>query len=175
MKKNIKSKNYVKKENRKLIYTKKTKNPFILFWNFGWNIYYNNQEIWNYLIVGILTTIVALATYYGITRTILNVKVAFELQLANMFSWVCAVIFAYITNRIYVFKSKNKNYLKEILSFVGTRIISLLMDMVIMLLFVTLLGFDDIIGKIISQVVVTVTNYVLSKLFVFKKNKTSDK
>ena len=77
--------------------------------------------------------------------------------------------FAYITNRIFVFKSKNKNILSELTKFIGSRVLSLIMDMLIMLIIVTVMGFSDIIGKVVSQVVVTIANYILSKLLVFTK------
>ena len=89
--------------------------------------------------------------------------------MANIISWVIAVGFAYVTNRIYVFKSKEKNYLKEVSSFVGARVFSLLLDMLTMFLIVSVFTWNDKIGKIISQVIVTIVNYVLSKLIVFKK------
>ena len=90
-------------------------------------------------------------------------------QIANILSWIGAVIFAYITNRKYVFESKNKNILKECSSFFGARIITLIMDIVIMFVGVTLLKQNDKIFKILSQVVVIVSNYLFSKIFVFKK------
>lgn len=132
-------------------------------------IYKKNEEIINYLIVGVLTTIVSLASYYIVVITILNPNNAFELQLANIFSWICAVTFAYIANRKYVFKSTNKNKLKEIINFVSARILTLLMDMLIMFFTVTILYMNDKIAKLIVQVVVTIMNYLFSKIFVFKK------
>ena len=110
-------------------------------------------------------------SYYIAVITVLNPNNAFELQLANIFSWICAVTFAYITNRKYVFKSKNENKLKEISSFVSSRVITLLMDMTIMFILVTLLHLNDKIAKLVVQVVVTIMNYIFSKLFVFKKGK----
>ncbi len=132
-------------------------------------IYIKYAEIINYLIVGVLTTIVSLATYYICVLTFLNPENAFELQTANIISWIIAVIFAYFTNRKYVFKSKEKNKLKEASKFVVSRLLTLGMDMFVMFLGVTVLHLNDKIIKLISQVVVTVGNYVLSKLFVFKK------
>lgn len=134
------------------------------------NLYKKYEEIINYLIVGGLTTVVSLVTYYACVLTILNPKDALELQIANIISWVVSVSFAYITNRIFVFKSKSKNILKEITSFVSARVITLLLDMFIMFLMVTLMGINDKISKIIVQVVVIVLNYIFSKLFVFKKS-----
>lgn len=74
--------------------------------NYLINLYKKNQEIINYLIVGILTTLVSLLTYYICVIAFLESKDAFELQIANIISWVCAVLFAYITNKVFVFKSK---------------------------------------------------------------------
>lgn len=136
-------------------------------------LYQKYEEIISYLFFGVLTTVVSLGSYYLAVCTVLDPKKAFELQLANLFSWVCAVTFAYITNRKYVFKSKSKNQLKEITSFVSSRVLTLLMDMAIMFVCVTLLSWNDKIAKLIVQVVVTVMNYILSKLFVFKKKKTN--
>lgn len=135
------------------------------------NMYQKYEEIINYLIVGVLTTVVSLATYFICVHTFLNPQNGVEIQIANIISWIFAVTFAYITNRIFVFKSKSKNYLKEIISFFTSRILTLLMDMAIMFVFVTLLSGSDTIGKLISQVVVTIANYIFSKIFVFKKNK----
>lgn len=125
-------------------------------------------EIIRYLIIGVLTTIVSLAIYYGLTLTILDVKVPIELQIANILSWIGAVIFAYFTNKYYVFKNNNKDK-KGIIKFFSSRIITLLIDMFLMYIFVTRLSFNDKIIKILVQIVVVISNYVLSKFFVFKK------
>lgn len=138
-----------------------------------WDIYHKYEEIINYLIVGGLTTVVSVSVKFGLLFTILNAKDDMELQIAVIISWICAVAFAYFANRIFVFKSKSKDYFKEITTFVGGRIITLLMDMAIMWFFVTLLKLDSnlwvIISTFIAQVVVTISNYILSKIFVFKK------
>ena len=122
-----------------------------------------------YLIFGILTTIVSLVSYYTLVLTILNPNNALELQIANVISWIISVLFAYITNRKYVFKSKNKNIAKELTNFCGSRIITLLLDMGIMFFFVTLLKGNDKLFKLVSQVLVVIGNYIISKLLVFKK------
>ena len=128
-----------------------------------------HREVIMYLIFGVLTTIISLLVYYGLVYTILNPDDAIQLQVANIISWVAGVTFAYFTNRKYVFESNNKNKLKEAGSFVLARVTTLVMDMAIMFLGVTILTFNDKIIKIISQVVVIVANYVFSKIFVFKK------
>lgn len=133
------------------------------------NLYKKYKEVINYLIFGVLTTILNLFVYYGLTFTILDPKNGLHLQIANVISWIVAVIFAYITNRKFVFKSQSKNILKEVTSFFGARVVTLIMDMIIMFLGVTILKGNDKIFKIISQVVVIVSNYLFSKIFVFKK------
>jgi putative flippase GtrA len=133
------------------------------------------QEIINYLIFGVLTTIVSLATYYILTVTILDPKVALELQIANVISWIAAVNFAYFSNRKWVFKNKNKASLSEAGKFYLARVSTLLVDMGLMFIFVTKMGVNDKIMKIIVQVVITVLNYVFSKFIVFKEKKNENK
>lgn len=132
-------------------------------------LYNKYREVIMYLIFGVLTTVVSLVTYYLLVYTILDPDKAIELQIANIISWIVSVTFAYLTNRSIVFKSDNKNKIKEATSFVASRIATLIMDMLIMFIGVTLLHGNDKIIKLISQVVVIVSNYVFSKLFVFKK------
>lgn len=134
------------------------------------DLYKKHEEILNYLIVGVLTTVVSLAAYYTAVLTVLDPNNGLQLQIANLFSWICAVVFAYFTNRKFVFKSKNNNKIKEFASFTSSRVLTLLLDMLIMFIMVTLLKMNDKIAKLVVQVVVTIGNYILSKLFVFKKN-----
>ena len=170
-----KSDSYVKPENRKLIYKKKTKNPILLFWNWGWNIYYDNPEVWNYLIVGGLTTLIAIVSKLVLLKTLLDQTNGLELQIAEVISWILAVSFAYITNRIFVFKSKSKKILKEVFGFVSGRVFTQLIQMLIMFIFVTLLKLNSdtwvLVFTLICQVMQIVVNYIISKLFVFKKQK----
>lgn len=132
-------------------------------------LYKKYKEIINYLIFGVLTTVVSLATYYICVFTFLNPENPVELQIANIISWIFAVIFAYVTNRKYVFESKEKNKVKEATKFVGSRVFTLILDMGVMWLGVTILGFSDKIMKMVSQVLIIIGNYIISKLFVFKK------
>lgn len=137
------------------------------------SLYKKYEEIVNYLIVGVLTTVVSLVVKWGLLFTILNAKNAFQLQAAVVISWIAAVIFAYITNRIFVFKSKSKNILKEIVSFFSARLLTLGLEMLIMWFFVTLLKLDSdiwvLVWTMVAQVLVIIFNYILSKLFVFRK------
>lgn len=134
-------------------------------------IYKEHKEIINYLIVGVLTTVVSLGTYFIVTSLFLNPDKPLELQIANIISWVFAVIFAYFANRIFVFESKDKNMIKEASKFALSRVGTLLMDMLIMFVGVNLLHINDKIMKLIVQVVVTILNYILGKFLVFTKKK----
>ena len=120
-----------------------------------------NKEIIFYLIFGVLTTLVSLIVYYFCTLV--------QLQIANIISWVLSVAFAYVTNRRFVFESKNPNKLEEIIKFVSARLLTLLLDMFIMFVCVTILKFNDKISKLLSQVIIIISNYIFSKIFVFKK------
>lgn len=132
------------------------------------------KKIVRYLIVGGLTTVISLLVYYICVTTFLNPQNSVQLQLANILSWVISVLFAYYANRKYVFESKNVNILGEGFSFFASRISTLLMDMGIMFVSVTVCGMSDKIAKIISQVVVIVANYVLSNSLVFGKGKREE-
>ena len=136
-------------------------------------LYKKYEEIINYLIVGVLTTVVSIVTYLLFANTFLAAKSDLDIQIANVLSWICAVTFAYITNRIYVFKSKvkGKEQLKEAINFVLARVFSLIVDMSMMYIMYSLMHIDDTIAKLVVQVVVTILNYVLSKIIVFKKEK----
>ena len=145
---------------------------FKRFWNWGWGVYHKNEELWNYLIAGGLTTVVSLVIKWSLLFTILNADNALELQVAIILSRIGAVIFAYFINRLFVFKSKNKK-LKEFIKFVSARIATLLTEMAIMWFFITLLGLDSdtwvIIWTIVCQILIIIFNYIFSKLFVFKE------
>jgi putative flippase GtrA len=136
-------------------------------------LYIKYKEIINYLIVGLLTTVVSLAVYYTCVLTILDPHDAIQLQIANIISWIAAVTFAYFTNRKYVFESDDPDMLREGTKFFASRIGTLLMDMGTMFLLVTVMGMSDKIAKLIVQVIVTVGNYLFSKLLVFRGDRNS--
>ena len=129
------------------------------------DLYKKYKEIINYLIFGGLTTVVSIATY-ALFAKVFHI----DYLISNVLSWILAVLFAYITNKIFVFESKSKKNIKEITSFFFFRIVSLVMEMVILYIFVDMLHIDDLITKIIAQVIVIISNYVFSKVFVFKKD-----
>lgn len=129
-------------------------------------IYKKYKEIINYLIFGGLTTLVSIGTYALFTK-LFNI----DYLVSNVLSWIIAVLFAFITNKLFVFESKSKDkkqVSKEMINFFFFRVVSLGIEMVIMYVFVDLLSINDLITKVIAQVIVILSNYIFSKVFVFK-------
>ena len=125
-----------------------------------------------YIIFGVLTTIVNYVVYLALTK-MMNV----DYMISTVISQIVAMIFAYITNKIYVFEAKNdsfKGLIKEMVSFFSVRIVSLFLDMGFMKLFVDIMHLNDAIMKLVSNVLIIVANYIFSKLFIFKKNKKEE-
>ena len=135
-------------------------------------LYKKHEEIIVYLIVGVMTTIVSWAAKFIANALLFDntmYPTQFENTVLSTINWVAGVIFAFFTNRRFVFKSKEP-MLKEAPKFVLSRVATLILDIVVMQVF-TALKINLIIGTIISAVLVTVANYVFSKLFVFNKKK----
>ena len=133
-------------------------------------LYKKYEEIINYIIVGVLTTVVSWLAY-AVCKLFMNVDNAFQMQLAVIIRWIAGVVFAYFTNRKYVFKSKNTNMIKEAFDFTTSRLVTLFLDMFVIWLLPTVFGVNDWISTFISAVLVTVTNYIFSKFLVFNKKK----
>lgn len=130
-------------------------------------IYKKYEEIINYLIMGVLTTLVSIVSYFVFAKII-----GINYLVSNIISWIISVAFAYITNKIFVFKNnvkEKKQVFIQIYQFVKFRLLSLVIDILLMYLFVEIIKMDDMIAKVINQVIVIFLNYVFSKLFVFKK------
>jgi putative flippase GtrA len=136
-----------------------------------WKKYKRHEEIINYLIAGGFTTVVSLGAKFLCAATILDADIAWENMLLSLINWTVGVTVAYITNRGFVFKSQEKNILKEIGKFVAARIATLPLDSVVNLVLVNLLGVDYRISTIFSAILVIIANYIFSKLFVFRKKK----
>lgn len=132
------------------------------------DIYTEFKEIINYLFFGVLATGVNFISYFIFARVFHIDEV-----ISSALSWLCSVIFAYTTNKIFVFDSKTKGkkeLLKECVSFFTARVISgILCDVGTFALMVKVLHINDVISKIVTQVMVVIVNYVFSKFFVFKK------
>lgn len=130
------------------------------------------KEVINYLIFGVLTTIVNYVSYLILAK-VFNVNYL----ASTVISQIISIIFAYVTNKIFVFESKTTNtkeLIKEMVSFFGFRLVSLLLDMAFMYIFVDILKLNDAIMKLVSNVLIVIVNYVFSKLFVFKKDNKKD-
>ncbi|MGX4598435.1 GtrA family protein [Faecalimicrobium sp. JNUCC 81] len=131
------------------------------------SLYNKYKEVILYLFFGVLTTIVSFVSYYFCSEVL-----QIHYLISNIISWVLAVAFAYATNRIWVFKSKSNNLtsmLKEMFTFVNCRLLSGVIDMVVMFLLVDVLIINDLYAKLFTQVIVVILNYVFSKLIIFKK------
>ena len=124
-----------------------------------------NKEIIKYLIFGILTTLVNILCFYILDK--LNI----DIYINNTISWIVSVIFAFITNKLYVFESKSldiKIIFKEGTSFLGARIFSYFVDMGTIYLLFDGLRINKLISKVVSNIIVIIINYIFSK-FIFKK------
>lgn len=137
-------------------------------------IYKKYEEIINYVIVGALTTVVSIASYYFFRFFIFTNSSQLHIQICTIISWILAVLFAFVTNKKYVFKSnaKGTNGFVEMLKFYLARITTLLIEMGSMLLLTDVLNINDKISKILVQFIVLVLNYVFSKIFVFRKKES---
>ena len=130
------------------------------------------EEIIAYLIVAVLTTIVSWATKF-LANAIFFGNTMYPTPMENFIlssiNWTVGVIFAYFTNRKYVFKS-HEPMLQEIPKFVLSRVFTLVLDIVVMQV-LTAVGVNLLVATVISAVLVIVGNYVFSKLFVFQDKK----
>lgn len=131
------------------------------------NLYKKYEEIINYILVGGITTVISILSYFLI-RTILKSDTSLNVQISTVFSWVVAVTFAYFANRIFVFKSNNSKKIESV-KFITSRIMSLLIEMLVMLILTAVLKINDKIAKILVQFIIVILNYLFSKIFVFKK------
>ena len=126
----------------------------------------NTQTIL-YVIFGMLTTIVNLISYYFFSNIM-----SINYLISNMISWIISVLFAYITNKFYVFNSKDTSkdiIIKEFIKFVNCRLTSGIIEMILLFLLVDIIKVNDVISKLVIGVIVVILNFIFSKLFVFKK------
>ena len=117
-----------------------------------------------YLFFGGLTFVISVITY-----AFFNVSLGMNELVANIFSWILAVLFAFFTNRIWVFDGKTNGAKEFFVHFFGGRVATLVVEEVILFVFITKLGFGSMVVKIAAQIIVIVLNYVISKLWVFRK------
>ncbi|WP_346663398.1 GtrA family protein [uncultured Merdimonas sp.] len=125
------------------------------------------KEMILYLFFGGCTTLVNILAYAAATRFVSMAVVP-----ATVLAWILSVIFAYVTNRIYVFESKTRGIRaigREVAGFVSCRLFSGALDVGLMWLLVDMAGFPDLVIKILSNILVIIINYVASKFWIFKK------
>ena len=122
-----------------------------------------DRELILYVVFGAFTFFVNLISYFFFANLL-----GINYLVSNAIAWFLSVLFAYVTNRIWVFESKSPDILKEMSLFFGGRIFSGVVDMLLMYTFIDILVFDDTISKIVVQVIMIVLNYIFSKLIVFK-------
>ncbi len=121
-----------------------------------------------YLVFGVLTTLINIVVYALSTRLL-----EIDVYTSNVIAWVLSVLFAYITNRKYVFNSKANELntkIKELLSFYSCRLLTFGIDMLLMFILIDLISINDMISKIIVNIIIIILNYILSKFLVFKNN-----
>ena len=131
--------------------------------------YRDHQEEMRYLVFGVLTTLVNVIVY-GLCFYIIKINNG----ISNGLAWVISVTFAYITNKYYVFNSKvktKKALIYEISSFYGCRLLTFVVDEILMILTVNKFGFNALLMKVIVNIIIIILNFVLSKVIIFKKSK----
>lgn len=120
-------------------------------------------ELIAYIIFGILTTVVDWIVYYILSGLGVNYIIN------SIISWTVAVLFAFITNKLFVFDSKRlKNIFRELVLFVLSRLSTLVINLAGMYVLISLLKLNEFISKAILSILVVILNYIFSKLFIFK-------
>lgn len=119
-------------------------------------------ELFSYVVVGGLTTLVNFVVYFFCTH------IQIHYLIANVIAWIFAVLFAYVANRKYVFKSEANDKKEEFIQFVGLRAITLLVESALLFVCIQLLAMNENIAKILVSVVTVIGNYVFCKFMIFK-------
>lgn len=136
-------------------------------WNWGVGMYHKYQEAIDYLFWGGVAFVLSMVLFYIFANVLM-----IEEQIANVITWIICVIFTYLTNRTFVFKSKTtgaKAITKEFAEFTSARLATLILENVVLFICIDLLLWHNMLAKLIGQFLVIVSNYVLSKLWIFKK------
>ena len=137
-------------------------------------LYKKYKEIVNYIIFGVIATAINIGVF-----AILNLLLGENLYLiSNILAIIASVLFQYFSNKFFVFERKTlskKETFMEFIKFISARAFTAVLDMVIMLIGVSLLNVSEILMKVITNIIVVILNYVLSKFFVFKKTAKNKK
>jgi len=129
------------------------------------------REMIVYVIFGILTTIIGFGSYA------LFIYLGFNVAASNTLSHILAILFAYVTNKIWVFKVRDYSVRKivpEFLKFVSSRLLAYIIDTALLVLLVDVLLYDPLLSKAGTSVVVVILNYIMSKIIVFRKKKQAE-
>lgn len=135
-------------------------------------LYDKYKDIIPYGVFGVLTTVVNIVSYW-IAAHLLGLSV----MASTVIAWILSVLFAYVTNRKWVFHSEAEGFeaiVKEMVSFFGCRLATGFVDLACMFVFVDVLHLDDVVIKVIANIIVIVLNYVASKLVIFKHGDEGD-
>lgn len=128
---------------------------------------YLNKETISYLIFGVLTTLVDMVIFQALLW--LNI----HYLIAQGIAWAGAVAFAFVTNKLFVFESKDTRravVIRELISFVGARVVSGVISTIFLAILVEWFSLSEMLAKLCTQVFVVIANYVFSKLFIFRKS-----
>lgn len=124
----------------------------------------------SYFIVGVITTLISWITFKLFRVWFPQVNE----NISNILSILIAIVCSYFMNRVYVFKSKEKNKLKEFGSFLSGRLMCMVLEELFFFLMIEFTEVDEMIVKMFGSAIAMVVNYLLSRFFVFKdtmKNK----
>ena len=132
------------------------------------NLWFKYKELFFYGVFGVGATVINIVSY----RVLANTFGKKYFLIANIIAWILAFIFAFITNKLFVFGSKSweaQIAMKEFVGFLSARLATGILDTVLMWLFVSIISLDDTLSKIIINILVIIINYIASKFFIFKK------
>lgn len=132
-------------------------------------IYEKYKDVILYLFFGVCTTLINVVSYWGLSHLI-----GLSVMISTIVAWLVAVLFAFFTNRKWVFHSMTSGCTeigKELLSFFSCRLITGCVDWGCMFLFVDILKWDDLVIKFLANIAVIILNYMASKLIIFKREK----
>ena len=126
-----------------------------------------NKQLLLYLFFGICTTEINIIIYW-----LLHDALTLSNIVSTILAWLAAVLFAFVTNKVFVFESKRTNTtdrINEVISFFGCRLLTGILDVAIMAFAVDMLQWNGLLWKLISNIIVTIINYIASKYLIFRK------
>ena len=132
------------------------------------NLWFKYKELFFYGVFGVGATVINIVSY----RVLANTFGKKYFLIANIIAWILAFIFAFITNKLFVFESRSwetQIAMKEFVGFLSARLATGILDTVLMWLFVSIISLDDTLSKIIINILVIIINYIASKFFILKK------